>query len=206
MLRQYSISFALLFLFSISACTFQNHNPGENEADVLWQQEDYSKALEIIEPAAEQGLPWAQLRLGIAYEYGQGKSQSYGEALGWYRKASTQSQDNGWSDGILIGLGGERGYFNQNNDARMAQYLIARILFNGGYGVEKDLPQAWLWANYVTQSSGGNDLIYCCEESRRTKQIVESFRVSELFASIEAGLNPSQITQLEQIANNWTPR
>ena len=48
--------------------------------------------------AAEQGNSSAQNSLGYRYQYGQGVSQNYVEAVKWYRKAAEQgnsiAQDN----------------------------------------------------------------------------------------------------------------
>lgn len=197
--------FLLTFFFLNSACSFQNHNPGENQADADWQQGRYTQALEIIVPAAEQGFPWAQLRLGIAYEYGQGKEANYAIALQWYSKVAIRHQDNAWADGTPVGLGGAPGYYNVNQDARMAQYLMARILFNGDDSVEINYPQAWLWANYVVTHGSGKDLIYCCEQSRRTKQSVKLSRVNELLTSIEALLTIDELENLQRLESNWKP-
>jgi len=165
--------FLLFFLcVTLSACSVFDPNPGEKEADTYIHKKEYDRAITIVEPLAEQGLPWAQLRLGIAYEYGQGKKQDAVTALEWYRKAAKQMADLPWGDGVQLISAGDAGYFNQNNDARVAQYLIARIYAEGRSGIAKNPAEAWFWAQFTRSSSNGNDIIFCCENSKlKTKKI-----------------------------------
>ena len=81
---------AALLLLSLFACAGPNPNPGERTADVLWAKYEHQQALDIIKPQAEAGIPWAQLRLGVAYELGNGVEQNSSEALKWYKKAAVQ--------------------------------------------------------------------------------------------------------------------
>jgi hypothetical protein len=50
-----------------------------------YRNKDYRKALEILEPLAEQGHTEAQYKLGYMYEYGEGVPQNDKEADKWYR-------------------------------------------------------------------------------------------------------------------------
>ena len=54
------------------------------------KQKDYASAVYWWRKAAEQGLAYAQLSLGICYENGDGVTQDYAEAVYWYRKAAEQ--------------------------------------------------------------------------------------------------------------------
>ncbi len=49
-----------------------------------------SEAVKWYRLAADQGHPFAQLRLGICYENGCGVPQSDSEAVKWYRLAADQ--------------------------------------------------------------------------------------------------------------------
>ena len=109
--------FLLLILSFLISCAGPNPNPGERTADLLWTQYKFENSLDIIKPRAENGLPWAQLRLGIAYQLGGGVKQDFGEALKWYKKVAIRKADGGWSNGKMIGSFGKPGYFNQNSDA-----------------------------------------------------------------------------------------
>ena len=59
------------------------------------QAEDLSDLTE----RAEGGDAEAQLDLGLMYEYGDGVTQDYGQALNWYRKAADQGAADG-SNGV----------------------------------------------------------------------------------------------------------
>ena len=141
----YRLLFTCLMLCVLVSCSVFTPNPGENEADTFIQKKQYDKAIAIVEPFANQGVPWARLRLGIAYEYGQGKPQNAAEALKLYHAVALQMQDSAWADGLQILSAGDKGYFNQNSDARVAQYLMARLYFHGAPGVSRDVATAWHW-------------------------------------------------------------
>jgi len=194
-----------LLSLSLISCSLFTPNPGENEADVLIQEKQYNKALAIVEPLAQQGIPWAQLRLGIAYEYGQGKVKNPAESLNLYRKVALQMRDNAWADGLQVLSAGDKGYFNQNNDAKVAQYLIARLYYQGGSGVNRNLPEAWQWINYVQKASEGKDVIFCCENSKLKTQYVTSERISTLLSTIEKELSVDQLKEVKEKQKTWNP-
>ena len=193
-----------LTLFSLlSACAGPNPNPGERSADVLWSRYKHQEALEIIRRNAEEGLPWAQLRLGVAYELGKGVEQNFAEALKWYKRAAVQQSEGLWADGILIGALGTPGYFNQNGDAMIAQYQIATIYLRGGSGVQKDLVEAYLWARYVLAKSAGKDLFYCCEF--QGGRWIPQNKIVEAFDNIKSEMSNEQIQEAETLYENWAP-
>ena len=51
---------------------------------------DYTTALKLLRPRAEQGDAEAQFRLGIMYRFGQGVPKDYADAAKWYRLAAEQ--------------------------------------------------------------------------------------------------------------------
>ncbi len=55
---------------------------------------DYATALEEWLPLTEQGDAAAQISLGVMYEYGEGVTQDYAEAMKWYRLAAEQGDSN----------------------------------------------------------------------------------------------------------------
>ena len=201
-MKKLEVIFSLLF---ISSCSIFNPNPGENEADTLIQKKQYDNAIAIIEPYANQGVPWAQLRLGIAYEYGQGKTASGTEALQWYKQVATHTVDLPWGDGVQVISSGPDGFFNQNNDAKVAQYLIARLYFQGGRGVAKDNIEAWRWANYTKNNSEGKDIVFCCENSKLKTQYITQERITALLSDIEKMLPIAELNALKESQENWKP-
>ena len=53
-------------------------------------KQDYFKAVEWYQKAAEQGLAHAQYNLGVMYEEGRGVKQDYIKAVEWWQKAAEQ--------------------------------------------------------------------------------------------------------------------
>jgi Sel1 repeat len=72
---------------------------------------DYSTALRLFHPLADNGNAQAQFGLGLLYNDGLGVPQSYAEAIKWFRKAAEQglapAQHNlgvMYRDGLVKGL------------------------------------------------------------------------------------------------------
>ena len=51
-------------------------------------RQDYSKAKEWFEKAAEHGNEYAMFQIGFLYEAGNGVEQSYNKAKEWYEKSA----------------------------------------------------------------------------------------------------------------------
>jgi uncharacterized protein len=52
--------------------------------------QDYGEAVKWFRKAADQGNPFAQIKLAEMYSDGRGVPQDYGEAVKWFRKAADQ--------------------------------------------------------------------------------------------------------------------
>lgn len=154
----------LAFVLGLTACAGPNPNPGERTADIAWANYDYSGALKVLQPAAERGEPWAQLRMGVAYELGSGVTKDTSKAIKWYELAAAQEAQGNWANGQLVGTAGKAGYFNQNSDALIAKYQLANIYLRGD-GVSPDPQKALVLAQYVSDKTQGNSIFYCCEFS-----------------------------------------
>lgn len=126
---------------------------------MAWTTHDYARAIEVAEPRAKAGEPWAQLRLGLFYENGWGLVRDLQKAEYWYTKAAEQKAAGDWADGRLIGAAGKPGYFNQNSDARIAQFNLAQLYFSAG----KDLERAKALIETVIRESKGRAVFFCCE-------------------------------------------
>ena len=57
---------------------------------IAYQNGDYSKALRLWQPLAEQGSAPAEYGVGLIYDLGKGVPQDYAEASRWYRLAAQQ--------------------------------------------------------------------------------------------------------------------
>ena len=84
------------------------------------KKEDYAKALEWFEKAANMDNTGAYLKLGEYYQKGQGTAQNDAKAAEWYLKAAREGEDKG-----------------------MLEY--GRYLLNGAEGVEKNEEEAIVW-------------------------------------------------------------
>lgn len=150
-----------LLVIAATGCAGQNPNPGERTTDTAWTSSDFKRAFEVAKPRAEAGEPWAQLRLGIFYENGWGTDKDVEKAEYWYKKAAAQKSTGDWAEGKLVGAVGKSGYFNQNSDARIAQFNLAQLYYTNG----KHLLEAKNLIDDVIQESDGKAVFFCCEFS-----------------------------------------
>jgi len=97
----------------------RNSDMSFNEGVDAYEQQDYTKALRIWIPLADQGNAQAQYRLGLMYFKGLGVTKDYALAMEWYLKASTQG----------------------NADA----YFSLGLMYTVGAGVTQDEFQAEFW-------------------------------------------------------------
>lgn len=158
------VIYIFLITLGLTACAGPNPNPGERTVDMAWVKYDYDTAFEVLIPAAERGEPWAQLRVGVAYELGSGVTKDIPTAITWYEKAAAQESDGNWANGQLVGAAGKSGYFNQNSDALIAMFQLANIYLRGE-GIEPNPEKALQLAKYVSDKTQGNSIFYCCEFS-----------------------------------------
>ena len=94
-----------------------------------YERQDYSAALQLCRPLAEQGDARAQLSLGGMYYNGQGVQQDYSEAAKWTRKAA------------------EQGY-------APAQAHLG-VLYWNGQGVPQDVVLAYMWLSLAAEQEPG---------------------------------------------------
>jgi len=150
---------ALAILLAASGCAGLNPNPGERTTDMAWTSRNYQRAFELAAQRAEAGEPWAQLRLGIFYENGWGTSIDLEKAEHWYKKAAEQKASGAWAEGQLVGAVGKPGYFNQNSDARIAEFNLAQLYFTQN----KNLAEAHQLVSNVIKETDGKTVFFCCE-------------------------------------------
>jgi TPR repeat protein len=97
----------------------QNHGPVRLLVPLLEFNQDYGKAREWCQKAADAGVAVAMTNLGSLYQNGRGGAQDYAKAREWYQKAA----DAGNTDG-MFNLG---------------------WLYQKGWGVAQDYAKAHEW-------------------------------------------------------------
>jgi len=93
---------------------YQSNTPADQDNSEMtfddgveaYDHQDYTKALGIWLPLAEQGNAQAQYRVGLMYFKGLGVARDYALAMAWYRKASAQGNaDANFSLGLMYSTG-----------------------------------------------------------------------------------------------------
>lgn len=191
-----------VFLFIISliivGCAGPNPNIGERTTDMAWYSGRYEDAIKVVKPHADNGEPWAQLRMGIFYENGWGVEKDIHKAIEWYEKVALQKAEGWWADGMMAGAIGKIGYFNQNSDARIAQLNLANLYFKGE-GIEQNLQKAYLNAKTVVDETDGAGIFFCCEFAGG--QSFPPEMISNLYKSILDKMTEEEIKKAEAIYN-----
>ena len=141
-----------------------------------------------LDPAAERGEPWAQLRLGVTYELGVGVEKDINKAIEWYTKAAAQEGEGAWAEGQIVGAVGKTGFFNQKSDALIAQHQMANIYLKGE-GVPRDLSKAFLLESHVSAESKGQAIFYCYGPNGRG-QYITAEAISNTLLAIEKEMTP----------------
>jgi len=90
-----------------------------DEAIKAYDKGNYSKAIKLFKLDAIKGLDFAQFRLGLMYDIGQGTKQDYVEAVKWYKLAAAQGN-------------------------ALAQYNLG-LMYANGQGVAQDYAEAVKW-------------------------------------------------------------
>ncbi len=126
---------------------------------------DYAAELEITRPLAFAGDAWAQASLGTSYFLGTGVTQSYAEALKWYRLAAAQGYGQAKFN---LGFMYQTGEGVMQDDAEAVKWYrpalalaVARsnlgVMYATGRGVTQDDAKAYaLFSIYGTDKAAKN--------------------------------------------------
>lgn len=154
------------------------------------QSGDFTTALWMWTPLAEQGDASAQYNLGVLYERGQGVPQDHKAAVKWYRLAAEQGvHDAQYNLGVMYrkGLG-----VPQDDKMAAGLWLLAAeqgltraqnnlgVMYVLGRGVRQDYLYAHMWAN-IAASNGyinGRKLIDLVEEKITPSEISEARKLA----------------------------
>jgi TPR repeat protein len=143
-----------------------------DDATAAYEQEDYSAALTLWRPLAEQGDPRAQATLGFLYANGLGVPLDYAEAARWYQRAAEQG------DALAQGSLG---------------FLYAHAL-----GVPRDLVRAHAWFSLAAARSVGalQGLFAADRELAAARMDGQQIAAAELLArELDATVGPRQASR-----------
>ena len=158
-----ALLFALAFsLFISTSVQADQLDDGIN----AYNQGDYTTALRLLAPLAEQGQPRAQNALGLMFNHGNGVSKNITEALKWYRKSADQGYAKAETNlGYLYenGQGVTQNYVEAANLFRKAAdqgNALAQVelgyLYEHGQGVPQDYDEAVNWYRKAADQGDAN--------------------------------------------------
>ena len=119
-----------LVLVSLVSFSSWGDNPNLQDGMTAADSGDYTTALRHMIPLAEQGLSFAQDKLGYMYQYGIGVSLNIENAAKWYKRAALQGNGNAQTN-----LG---------------------ACYSEGVGVQKDYVRAYMWGDIGASNGSKN--------------------------------------------------
>lgn len=206
-----------------------------DDAHAAYIRGDFTAALTVLQPLADQGNAEAQYYVGSMYATGRGLPQSYAEAARWIRRSAEQGFAQAQYDlGVMYrdGLGVAR------DDAEMvrwyrraaeqgflhAQYNLG-LRYASGQGITRDDVAAAEWFRKAAiRGDAGSQyhLAIMCAEGRGVPQnLVEAYKWISLAAQNVQGsdrtqalerrdqiakmMTSAQIDEALKLAREWTP-
>ena len=154
-------------VFLVVGCATGAAADSYEDAVAALGRRDFTLAVRLFRPLAEQGNPRAQISLGRMYQGGHGVPQDYQEALKWFRKAAEQADAQAQSmlGGMYAnGLGIPQDYQEAVKWYRKAaqqgninaQNNLGRIYANGKRGVPQDFVRAHTWYTIAAATMSGD--------------------------------------------------
>jgi TPR repeat protein len=200
-------AFLLYLLVNNSYCaTFED---GEN----AYKKGNYSKAMSIWLPLAEQGDAKAQYKVGKMYYKGQGQKQNYNEAFIWFKVAAEKNNVEAQAaigEMYLIGEGVKQDNteaFKWNKIAAIQGNTMGQnnlgVMYAEGMGVEKNHKEAIKWFELSlkndTASNGYNNLGWLYENGygfEKNYLKAAEFYQKAINIGIKAGEEENEITKI----------
>ena len=186
----------VLSIFCLAVPTWAEYRVDKEAYTLAIEHGDYTTAMRVLRPLAEQGLAAAQFNLGLLYANGQGMPKDDAQARQWYEKAAAQGHPEAQVNlGILLvyGRGVTQDYkiaaywlrlsANQGND--LAQRKLG-LMYERGDGVQQDYVRAYMW--YSLGAAKG------VEAGARLRD------------AIAKRMDPDQIAEAQQLAREWKPK
>ncbi|UCH46863.1 MAG: sel1 repeat family protein [Betaproteobacteria bacterium] len=181
---------AILFLISLVVLSSPSYAQEFDDADSDFERKHESAAIALDRELAEFGDLTAQFNLAVAYEFGTGIEQDYGEAVYWYTKSAEQGLAEAQSNLAVMHYEGR----GTPQDYQLAAYWFERAAKQGdaksqnnlgamyyqGSGVERDYLQAHFW--WGLAAAQGNENAYrnldMVEKLMTLEQIAEAQRLA----------------------------
>ncbi len=153
---------------------------------------DYSTALRLLRPLADQGDAVARFDLGVMYNNGWGVPRDYVQAGKWYRLAAAQGNaDAQYNLGILYDDGHRYAeavkWYRKAADQGLgdAQFNLG-LLYATGQGVPRDYVQAYMWLELLAAQDDQSAVSNRDAVARR--------------------MTPEQIAEAQKLAREWRPK
>ena len=144
--------------------------------------EDLAEAARWHLKAAEQGSSLAQESIGWLYAEGHGVPQDYAEAAKWFHKLV----ELGFADPVILDWIQE----TSHQGVPEAQYLLGLMSKDGYGGLTQNNVKAYMWLRIAAAGLLG--------EKRD--------RVTNSINLVASQMTPEQISQAEQLAQEWRPQ
>lgn len=113
-------------LFACISVAAACHAANVGDGHAAFTDKDYTRAMEILKPFAEEGDIQAQMKVGFMYFYGEGVDQDYSKASFWLSHASDSGNP-------------------------IAQTMLAKM-YHYGWGVEEDPQRAFALCQSAAQN------------------------------------------------------
>ena len=171
---------------------------GVDAAYAAYQNRDYTSALRLARPVADQGDSRAQSLLGLMYSNGQGVQRNEAEAMKWYWRAADQGEADAqvkigdmYFEGRIVAQdyseAGRWYRFAADHGNAAAQYYLG-ILYAKGEGVPLDNVLAHMWFNLAA--------VHFTSRLSRDRAIA-------LRDTIARKLSPAEIARAQEMAREW---
>jgi TPR repeat protein len=171
-------------------------------AYVAYLRSNYTRALRLVQPLADEGNSRAQSLLGLLYYHGRGVKQDDSKAAIWFRLAADQGEaDAQFNLGVMYaeGHGVPQDYAEAVRWYRLAaDQGEARAQFNlgvsyaEGQGIERDYASAYMWFNLAASRFPSSEV-----DRRRV-----ALHNRDLIAS---KLSDEQMAEAQKRAREWKP-
>ena len=173
------------------------------EAEAAFQKGDYTKALKLARPLADEGNPRAEAVVGLAYYRGRGAPHDDAEAAKWLLRAADKGDAvAGYTLGVMYGEGrgvpqdfaeAARWYRRaaERGDAP-AQYNLG-LAYARGEGVAQDVVAAHMWFNLAAARFPATD----------TRNRAAAVKNRD---TVAGEMTSTQLAEAQKRAREWKPQ